>query len=108
MLTECQDIAKEATLWRRLDHPNVVPFYGLDKDHFELSMVCKWMQNGHIVKFLGKNPSASRPQTVSPTCCQLLLDVVIGSATIRSWILLAASNTYIQNTWVSSTVTSKA
>ncbi|KAI0728846.1 kinase-like domain-containing protein [Fomitopsis betulina] len=62
--TMMTDIAKEATLWRRLDHPNVVPFYGLDKDHFELSMVCKWMQNGHIVKFLGKNPSASRPQTI--------------------------------------------
>ncbi|KAH9914458.1 uncharacterized protein B0H18DRAFT_886960, partial [Fomitopsis serialis] len=38
--------AKEATIWRRLAHPNITPFYGIDTEHFKISMVYKWMAHG--------------------------------------------------------------
>jgi len=65
--TLMKTIAKEATIWKRLMHPNIAPFYGIDCEHFDISMICKWMPNGHIIEFLDKNPNAS--------CSQLLLDV---------------------------------
>ncbi|KAH9930838.1 kinase-like domain-containing protein [Fomitopsis serialis] len=69
-------IAKEATLWRRLTHPNIAPFYGIDRQHFDISMICLWMPDGDILKFLKNNPSASRPQ--------LLLDVARGLEYLHS------------------------
>ncbi|KAH9931005.1 kinase-like domain-containing protein [Fomitopsis serialis] len=66
-----QRIAREAALWRCLAHPNVAPFYGIDREQFELSMICKWMPNGHIIKFLGNNPNASRPPLIADVACGL-------------------------------------
>ncbi|KZT74067.1 kinase-like protein [Daedalea quercina L-15889] len=71
-----KNIAKEATLWRRLVHPNVVPFYGIDYEHFDFSMICKWMPNGHIMSFLSNHPDAIRPQ--------LILDVARGLEYLHS------------------------
>ncbi|KAH9930840.1 kinase-like domain-containing protein [Fomitopsis serialis] len=65
--TLVKTITKEATVWKRLVHPNIAPFYGLDCEHFNINMICKWMPNGNIIEFLNKNPNAS--------CSQLLLDV---------------------------------
>ena len=46
----------ELVLWRRLSHPNVLPFYGV---HFldttletRFCLVCPWMENGNVVEFL--------------------------------------------------------
>ena len=56
-------------MWRRLSHPNITPFYGIDTRHFELAMVCKWMPHGHINGFLRRYPCADRPTLVCRERC---------------------------------------
>ena len=64
-LTVCQSFCKEAITWHRLSHDRIVSFYGIDRRHFPLSMVCKWMVNGDVVSFIKDNPKANRPKLVS-------------------------------------------
>lgn len=39
-------------MWRRLSHPNITLFYGIDTRHFELAMMRKCMPHGYINEFL--------------------------------------------------------
>jgi hypothetical protein len=47
---------KEALIWRQLEHPNVVPFLGIDNETFAttgfLCMISLWMKHGTIMEFL--------------------------------------------------------
>ena len=52
-------------MWKRLDHPNVVPTLGVGLDIAELCMVSPWMPDGHLLQFLAKYPEASRVSIVS-------------------------------------------
>ncbi|KAK7470070.1 hypothetical protein VKT23_001510 [Stygiomarasmius scandens] len=45
----------EALLWRQLNHPNVLPFLGVNVNLFtpaRLSLVSPWMENGNIIQYL--------------------------------------------------------
>ena len=55
---------KEAVMWRRISHPNIVPFLGVSATHTPLSMVSEWMPNGNVRDYVGKNPDTSRLQLV--------------------------------------------
>ncbi|KAF9645010.1 kinase-like protein [Thelephora ganbajun] len=59
---------KEAVVWKRLRHPNVVPFLGVA--HKPLQFVSEWMPNGTITRYVRDNPGADR--------INLLLDVAEG------------------------------
>lgn len=55
--------AKEAILWSRLHHPNILPFYGichLGDNGERISLVSPWMENGNLVAFLKRNPFMPR------------------------------------------------
>ena len=54
-------------MWRRISHPNIVPFLGVSNAPAPLSMVSEWMPNGNVRDFVRKNPDTSRLQLV----CQL-------------------------------------
>ena len=58
-----QSFFKEAVLWKRLRHPNVVPFIGVVTNHLEL--VSEHMSNGTLREYVEKNPGANRIGLVS-------------------------------------------
>ncbi|KAF9779315.1 CNH domain-containing protein [Thelephora terrestris] len=49
---------KEAVMWKRMRHPNVVAFIGVTRD--PLQFVSEWMVNGTLSEYLDKNPDANR------------------------------------------------
>ncbi|OCH85624.1 kinase-like protein [Obba rivulosa] len=63
---------REAVIWKRLQHPNVLPFHGIDTTLFpsQTTLVSDWMPRGHVRDYLRKNPQANR--------LRLILDVVEG------------------------------
>lgn len=72
-LTSFQMIRRELGIWRRLSHPNIVPFLGTVSGFGRLgnaSLVSSWMPNGTLHDFLLKYNDrltvAHRLQFVSP------------------------------------------
>ncbi|KAF9789189.1 kinase-like domain-containing protein [Thelephora terrestris] len=51
---------KELTVWKRLDHPNVLPAYGAAPDIAEFCAISPWMSEGDLLQYLGKYPGANR------------------------------------------------
>ena len=49
---------RNAVMWKRLSHPNIVPFVGVTMD--PLQIVTKWMLNGTLTEFIEENPGANR------------------------------------------------
>ncbi|KAL5480484.1 hypothetical protein ACEPAI_1754 [Sanghuangporus weigelae] len=66
------EFIKEALLWRKLIHPNVLPFLGICRDEFapQMALVSHWMEKGSLVEYLTKSPSAD--------CLKLALGVARG------------------------------
>ncbi|KAG8967635.1 hypothetical protein FRC03_009664, partial [Tulasnella sp. 419] len=58
---------REMDVWRRLDHPNIVPMKGyiLDSESDENpSLVSPWYSNGNMLEYLSRNPFADRKKLV--------------------------------------------
>lgn len=49
-----QDGCKEASVWSRLDHVNILPLQGLTFEHStqSLSLVSPWMETGDLTSYL--------------------------------------------------------
>ncbi|KAH7927220.1 kinase-like protein [Leucogyrophana mollusca] len=67
MRSDLEDIlkacAREAIIWSRLSHPNLLPFYGifyLDDEHSRISLISPWMEHGHIGEYLERFPGTDR------------------------------------------------
>lgn len=64
-------------IWRQLEHPNILPCFGISDDVFypQLAMISPWMPNGHLISYLSKNPSVKRidlvssPKSPHHSCC---------------------------------------
>ncbi|TDL25371.1 kinase-like protein [Rickenella mellea] len=56
------DLCKEAIIWRRFKHENVLPFYGCCTDAFhpQYALVSPWMKNSDMMSFLKKYPRTDR------------------------------------------------
>ncbi|KAK0485336.1 kinase-like domain-containing protein [Armillaria luteobubalina] len=52
------DFCHEALIWRQLNHPNVLPFLGVNEDLFAPSycLISPWMVNGNIISYLETHP----------------------------------------------------
>ena len=59
-----QILCKEVAMWKRITHPNIVPFLGVSEAPAPLNMVSEWMPNGNVRDYVGKNPETSRLQLV--------------------------------------------
>jgi serine/threonine protein kinase len=59
-----QVFCKEVVMWRKISHPNIVPFLGLSEALVPLCMVSEWMPNGNVQDYVAKNPEISRVQLV--------------------------------------------
>jgi len=58
-----QSFFREAVLWKRLRHPNIVPFISVSTKH--LQFVSEYMPNGTLTEYVRKRPGADRIGLVS-------------------------------------------
>ncbi|KAJ7791213.1 hypothetical protein B0H14DRAFT_2307156, partial [Mycena olivaceomarginata] len=48
-----QQVCREALIWQKLRHKNILPLIGIDRETFPLfSMVSPWMKHGNVLKHL--------------------------------------------------------
>ena len=52
-------------MWRRLQHPNIVPFLGIPAETPPFEIVCDWMEHGRITEYVRKHPEVDRIGLVS-------------------------------------------
>ncbi|KZT50794.1 kinase-like protein [Calocera cornea HHB12733] len=56
-----KDLIREISIWSRLRHPNILELYGFcELESSGFAMVSRWMENGSLVEYLKRYPSASR------------------------------------------------
>jgi serine/threonine protein kinase len=55
-----QRLYQETSLWGKLSHPNLLPFYGQFRFRAQLSLVSPWMKNGDINDYLKNNSRVDR------------------------------------------------
>ncbi|TFK21659.1 kinase-like protein, partial [Coprinopsis marcescibilis] len=65
---------REAVMWSRLNHPNVLPFLGVyfwrpnpSSDLERVSLLSPWMERGNVLEFLERYPSADKTSLVRLT-----------------------------------------
>ncbi|KAF8133178.1 kinase-like domain-containing protein, partial [Boletus edulis] len=77
-------IRRELEIWRKLEHPNIVPFlgvaYGFGREG-HVSLVCLWIANGSLQRFLGQHGDRL---TIAHRL-QLLLDIANGLNYLHSF-----------------------
>ena len=82
-----QSFCKEAVTWKRLSHPNIVPFIGVTLE--PLQLVSEWMPGGELRSYVKENPHADLINLVS-----YLLSTGIWSHPLASYLaLLKVSHT---------------
>lgn len=48
-----QQVCREALIWQKLRHKNILPLIGIDRETFpSFSMVSPWMKHGNVLKHL--------------------------------------------------------
>ena len=52
-------------MWKRLQHPNIVPFLGVPARAPPFEIVYDWMENGSITQYVKKKPDVDRVGLVS-------------------------------------------
>lgn len=52
-------------MWKRLQHPNIVPFLGVPTKMPPFEIICEWMENGRITEYLRKHQDKDRIALVS-------------------------------------------
>ncbi|EMD33057.1 hypothetical protein CERSUDRAFT_118131 [Gelatoporia subvermispora B] len=59
---ELKDVFQEAVVWKRLQHPNIAPLYGIDETTFpsQVALVSDWMPHGTVASYLNENTAANR------------------------------------------------
>ena len=55
-----QKLWTNGIIWKRLQHPNVVPFLGFGSVAPPFSLVYPWMSNGSLSEYVRQNPSADK------------------------------------------------
>ncbi|KAG7100172.1 hypothetical protein E1B28_001951 [Marasmius oreades] len=74
----------EALLWTQLNHPNLLPFLGVNTTKFSgrFCLVSPWMVNGEIRRFLQQNPKHDKLTVITEIAAAMLylhsLDIVHG------------------------------
>lgn len=56
---------KEVVVWKRLQHPNIVPFLGVPAKIPPFEVVYDWMENNRITEYVKNNPKVDRIGLVS-------------------------------------------
>ncbi|KDQ09112.1 hypothetical protein BOTBODRAFT_37355 [Botryobasidium botryosum FD-172 SS1] len=56
---------REVNVWRKLNHPNVLPFIGWCILESKAYMISPWMENGDALTYVKKRPQANRLQLLA-------------------------------------------
>jgi serine/threonine protein kinase len=59
-----QAFCQEVVVWKRLSHPNILPFWGVSRAS-PFSLVSPWMSHGSIRSYIKQNPESDRKPWVS-------------------------------------------
>ncbi|KAJ7596241.1 kinase-like domain-containing protein [Mycena floridula] len=53
-----KDCYREAIIWKQLDHPNILPFFGVSEDIFppSLCLISPWISNGNLIDYIRTHP----------------------------------------------------
>ena len=62
---EWQIFYREVVVWKRLQHPNIVPFLGVPSVVPPFEIICEWMENGRITEYVRKHPDVNPVDLVS-------------------------------------------
>ena len=88
-------------VWKALNHPNILPFCGVDMELDDLALVYDWCEDGNITQYLEKNPNADRPSLVRkfllPRPVDIYADFISLYVTGSCWTWQKGWNTFI--TW---------
>ncbi|EGO03488.1 hypothetical protein SERLA73DRAFT_101656 [Serpula lacrymans var. lacrymans S7.3] len=57
--------SSEAVIWRHLNHPNILPFFGIFHKGIDVGFVSMWMENGNVLSFLKRYPTVDRELLLS-------------------------------------------
>ena len=60
-----QAFYREVVMWKRLRHPNIVPFLGVPTKTPSFKIVCGRVENRRITEYVMKNPGVDRVNLVS-------------------------------------------
>jgi len=55
-----QILWKFVPIWRKLNHPNVTVFQGVNTERFQLALIYNWEENGNIMQYMRSHPNTSR------------------------------------------------
>jgi hypothetical protein len=55
----------EIGVWSKLQHKNVLAFYGIVTDLGQIHMVSPWQEHGNVLEFVDQNPEANRLRLLS-------------------------------------------
>ena len=72
---------QEAVVWKRMDHPNIIPFCGVTLDPPQL--VSSWMQGGDLTEYINKHPESNRFGLVSVFPCSRGFGTLTCSTVVR-------------------------
>ncbi|KAF8905415.1 hypothetical protein CPB85DRAFT_1437360 [Mucidula mucida] len=80
-----QQASRELTVWKKMDHPHILPLYGIASDFGRYdSMVCPWFENGSVTKYMER-----RGDLLSVTDrLQMLIDAAHGLTYLHSLDIL--------------------
>lgn len=81
-------------MWKRLHHPNIVPFLGVPAKLPPFEIVCDWMKNGRINDYLRNHPQEDRISLVSELV-SISAEVIYISKCLSSGMWRKAFTTYI-------------
>ncbi|KAJ7619295.1 kinase-like domain-containing protein [Roridomyces roridus] len=91
-------LCREALVWKDLNHPNILPFIGIDRETFpeSLCMVSPWMENGTVLAYLAVHGRAN--------VNKLLFEIAKGIQYLHSRNIvhgdLRGANILIKEDWV--------
>lgn len=69
-----ESCAKEALLWKQLEHRNILPCFGVNREtklqgRTQICLVSPWMRHGDLRHFLDAHPSHNRFQSLVDVLC---------------------------------------
>ncbi|KAE9406195.1 hypothetical protein BT96DRAFT_811348, partial [Gymnopus androsaceus JB14] len=65
-----KEVSQEVLVWSQLDHPNVLPFLGVNTELFPQNycLVSPWCRDGSVMNYLSMHSDADKREIVSIIC----------------------------------------
>lgn len=84
-------------MWKRLQHPNIVPFLGVPSKVPPFEIICEWMENDRITEYARKHPEVNPVDLVSESVSTVTTPFECSGAKLDScgmWWMVFTSSTH--------------